>query len=378
MKNTLGIYIHIPFCESKCFYCDFCSSSKPDTSLIQAYVKTLIEEILSHSEMLSEYCIDTIYIGGGTPSFIDAKYIKEILQVLFACSNITNDVEITIEVNPESCSYEKLQVYKECGINRVSIGLQTIHNDILQSIGRKAKFEDFKLAYNNILKAGFENISVDLICGLPGGNEQKFKETIEYILTLDKLKHISVYSLEVHENTKMDFLIANNFLTLPTEDEERNMKHMLDNILEDNGFGLYEISNYAKSGFESKHNLKYWNSNYYLGVGCAAASYINSMRYCNVRDIQEYIQTGSNCSKCDVEQLDLLDLEREFVILALRLSKGINKAEFYNRFKIDIWDIFKEELNKCIKDGLLEQNETNIYLTKRGQDLANIVWQQFV
>ncbi|MBR5227308.1 MAG: radical SAM family heme chaperone HemW [Clostridia bacterium] len=378
MRDKIGIYIHIPFCESKCFYCDFCSSSSSNESTVQAYIESLIEEILSQSEMLSEYNIDTIYIGGGTPSFIDAKYIKDVMQVLFASSSVLEDAEITIEVNPESCTLEKLKTYKEIGINRISVGLQTIHDNILQNIGRKAKFNDFKIAYDNILKAGFENISVDLMCGLPGDNKQTFNETIQYILSLDKLKHISVYSLEVHENTKLDFLIENGFVSLPSEDEERDMKHALDESLEQNGFYLYEISNYAKQGFESKHNLKYWNSNYYIGFGCAAASYINSTRYCNTKSIEEYIQNGSKCNKSEIEQLDLLDLEKEFVILSLRLSKGIDKLEFSNRFKIDIWDMFKEELNKCIKDGLLEENKTNIYLTKRGQDLANIVWQQFI
>ena len=376
----LGIYIHIPFCSSKCHYCDFCSVCNWDEEYIQEYVRCVIQEIISEAEILAENEVDSIYIGGGTPSVICPKYIQDILQVLHSCTTINSDAEITIEVNPESVTKKKLEIYAMSGINRISMGLQSASNDILKNIGRKTTIEQFEEAYNIALLCGFNNISVDVMCGLPEDNIQNFKRTVEYVLNLKDLKHISSYSLEVHENTKLDFLIQNDFLKLPTSDEEREMKHMLDEMLKSSGFNMYEISNYSKPGFEAKHNMKYWSGDYYLGFGAAAASYINSTRYTNVRDVDKYISGIKNGDRerVDVEELDLLDLEKEFVILGLRKASGISKAEFKNKFKTEIYDLFGTEIKKCIEKGLLIDKDDRIYLSKLGQDLANIVWQEFI
>lgn len=376
----LGIYVHIPFCTSKCYYCDFCSVCNFKQEKVKEYINCVIKEIISEAEILAENEVNSIYIGGGTPSAIDAQHIQNILQVIYSCTTVTDDAEITIEVNPESVTKDKLEIYKQIGINRISIGLQTINNEILKNIGRKSTLGTFEKAYNEILSTGFENISVDVICGLPEDNLNNFKHTIEYILKLPKLKHISSYSLEVHENTKMEFLINNNFLTLPTSEEERDMKYLMDELLDTNQFKIYEISNYAKPGFEARHNMKYWSGEYYLGFGAAAASYINSTRYTNIRDVEKYIQgiTNSNLKKIDVEQLDLLDQQKEFIILGLRKTEGISKQEFYTKFKIDIYELFNDEIKKCIDNNLLLDNGKMIYLTKRGQDLANQVWQEFI
>lgn len=374
---NLGIYIHIPFCKSRCYYCDFCSTDKSKIEEQNNYIVSLINEILDNAEILSTYEVDSIYFGGGTPSLIAPENIIKVLDILRSCTSISANAEITIEVNPESITYEKLVMYKEAGINRISIGLQSANNDVLKNIGRISTKEMFAKAYENILEAGFNNISTDIICGLPNDTVVSFIDTIEYALSLPKLKHISVYSLEVYENSKLDFLIKNDFLKLPDEDTEREMKHILDKKAAEAGFNIYEISNYAKAGFESKHNLKYWTGKPYLGFGASAASYINSTRYSNTKNISEYISSTSN-EKYEVEELDMLELEKEFVILGLRLTKGISKAEFYSKFKTDIYMVFGEEINKCVSRDLLKVKGDSIYLTSKGQDLANLVWQEFI
>ena len=376
MDNTLGIYVHIPFCKSKCFYCDFYSNT--DTKRVDEYINAVCEEILANSEILENKKIDTVYFGGGTPSAIDAKYIAKIMDVI---KLFTSDIsEVTIEVNPESVTKEKLDIYKSCGINRISIGLQSSNDNTLKNIGRTSTLESFIIAYNLIIDAGFKNISVDLIIGLPNETLDDFNGTIDFVLGLKNLTHISSYSLEVHEGTRLDFLVKNSFLSLPDENTEREMKYLLDKKLEKNGFVRYEISNYALPSFESKHNLKYWNQEEYLGFGVGASSFLNSTRYSNIQDTKQYIeniQKGlSNC--IEIEEMDLDNLICEYVILRLRLKKGVNFREFKGKFKINFYDKFKDKIDKLVIDGLLVKTDENIYLSNKGEDLANIVWQEFI
>lgn len=376
----LGIYIHIPFCKSRCFYCDFCSMVSDDNNIIKEYFNTLAQEIMQNAELLAENEVDTIYIGGGTPSIVPAQYICDILDLISSCTHISDDPEITIELNPESVTSEKLEMYRKSGINRISMGLQSANDNVLKTIGRVTTKQMFLDAYNKIKSAGFTNISTDIICGLPQDNIESFKDTLGFVLKLDSIKHISVYSLELHEKSKLDFLVKNGFATLPDEDTEREMFYIVKDMLKNNSFEMYEISNFAKSGFRSRHNLKYWSGLPYLGFGASASSFINSTRYSNTSDIKEYIACkNEGCfKKCDVEELDLLDLEKEFVILGLRKTVGININEFKSRFKVDINSIFGQEINKFLNNGLLQKNGENIRLTDRGQDLANTVWQEFI
>lgn len=373
---NLGIYIHIPFCKQKCFYCDF--YSKSNCSNIEEYIDAVIQEILSNAELLQSSNIETIYIGGGTPSLIDEKYILKILDVL---KLLTLDVkEITIEVNPENVTYEKLRTYFEAGINRLSIGFQSANEDTLKKIGRLSTKEHFANTIKLAKEVGFKNISCDIIIGLCDETITDFENTIDYILSFKEINHISAYSLEVHENTKLHFLIENGFVTLPSEDEERNMKYLLDKKLSEKGYIRYEISNYAKPGFESKHNLKYWNQEEYLGFGTAASSYINSTRYSNISDIDTYIiniQLGKS-QKEDVQEMDKLDLMKEYIILRLRLKQGVNFHDFKSRFKMDINDLFKDKIDLLSSQGLLIATSENIFLSNKGEDLANIVWQEFI
>lgn len=377
MKD-LGIYIHIPFCKSKCFYCDFYSKPECTNSNIEEYIDTICMELLANSELLQERNITTVYFGGGTPSLIDAKYIAKILDIIRLFNNSIE--EITIEANPESLTKEKLTAYLEAGVNRLSLGLQSGNNNTLKKIGRIATKEMFEKAYIDAIEAGFSNISTDVIIGLPDETLEDFKNTVEYILSLDKIKHISAYSLEVHEGTKLDFLLNSGFLTLPDENTEREMKYTLDKMLEEKGFNRYEISNYAKPKYESKHNTAYWNQQEYLGLGAAAASFINSTRYTNIPDMDKYIQYMKQgiSVKQDIEEMDLLDTMKEYIILRLRLKEGLNFNEFKLKFKKDVLDMYKVQIDKLVEEGLLEKDDVGIRLTYKGEDLANIVWQEFI
>ena len=383
MRENIGIYIHIPFCKKKCFYCDFVSYENKE-NLIQEYIDTVCLEILQNAEILSEYNISTIYFGGGTPSLIKVEYIEKILNTLKLFVTDEKEIkEINIEINPNSASLDKLEKYYNLGINRLSIGLQSTHDKILRNIGRLHTFNDFKEVLKNANAVGFKNISVDLIYPLPGLNLSGFKETLNSMIKLKdefNIKHISVYNLEVHENTRLDFLLKEGFVSLCNEDEEYKMREELNKRLQDNGFVKYEISNYAYPGFESKHNLCYWNQEKYIGFGVNASSFFNLKRYRNTSNIDKYIDGIKNNKNIvvETEELDKLSLMKEYIILKLRLSKGVEISEFKQKFGTDIFDIFNTEFNSLKKDNLVNITSKNISLTNRGEEVANIVWEMFV
>ena len=289
MKN-LGIYVHIPFCVKKCSYCDFVSFANKN-DYIEEYVNALKKEIKDNKR--NDYEIDTIYIGGGTPSFIDAKYISEIFKVIKENFNVNSNAEITIEVNPGTVNEEKLQIYKEAGINRISIGLQSTKNEILEKIGRIHNYEQFIETYNIARKVGFTNINVDLMLALPNQTITDLQESLDSVIKLEP-EHISVYSLILEEGTLMEKWVKEGNAKLPEDEIERKMYWMVKEKLEENGYNHYEISNFAKKGFESKHNLNCWNQSEYLGFGVSAHSYVNGRRYCNISNIEKYIENIKN------------------------------------------------------------------------------------
>lgn len=353
-------YIHIPFCKQKCLYCDFNSFAGKE-SLIEEYINALKKEIIN-SKINSEK-LYTIYIGGGTPSFIDEKYIEEVLNLL------PEAMEVTIEINPGTITNEKLLKYKELGINRISIGLQTTDEKILKAIGRIHSLSEFEEAYKMVREAGFENVNVDLMFGLPNQTLEIFKSSIEYLIDL-KPEHISSYSLILHNDI---------FKNLPTDEEEREMYHYLVERLKNAGYVHYEISNFALKSFESKHNLAYWEQKEYYGFGAGASSYLNGKRYTNVANIQKYIKNISEDKDVKIlEEVETLESKiREYIILGLRKVDGINILETNEKFDIDVLKIFSKELKKLQDLELLEVGD-NIKLTKKGLDLANIVWEEFV
>ena len=289
MENKeIGIYVHIPFCKRKCYYCDFISYTNKDDK-IEEYVEAVKKEI-ELQKIRSE--ITTIYIGGGTPSYIESKYIIEIMEEICK-KNVSNNAEITIEVNPGTVTIEKLKDYKKCGINRLSIGLQSVQDELLKQIGRIHNFEQFLETYKMARKVGFKNINVDLMLGLPTQRIKDLRESLEKVLELQP-EHISVYSLIVEDGTPIANKIEKGEMQLPEEELERNMYCYVKNTLELNGYKHYEISNFAKKGYESKHNMNCWNQKEYIGIGAAAHSYRDITRYSNTEKIEEYIRNVKN------------------------------------------------------------------------------------
>ncbi len=280
-KEELGIYVHIPFCKSKCYYCDFISFTN-QCDQIEPYIQKVLQEMQQYD--ISNYNVTTIYIGGGTPSCIDEKYIKQLLEALNRklVDNETKfeEIEITIEINPGTITKKKLEQYKKSGVNRISIGLQSTNDILLKQIGRIHTYQEFLDAYQLIQAAGFENINIDFMIGLPNQTIQDIKQTLAEIQRLNP-NHVSVYSLIVEEGTKIEQLITNGKLQLPDEELERQMYWYVKNTLELNGYKHYEISNFAREGKESRHNLNCWEQMEYIGLGVAAHSYLKGVRYSN-------------------------------------------------------------------------------------------------
>ena len=366
--KEIGLYIHMPFCKQKCYYCDFISYPNKD-NYVEEYIDTLIKEYRNYKA--EEYIIKTIYIGGGTPSYIDSKYIAKIFNEI----NIKNAEEITIEVNPGTVTEEKLIDYKNIGINRLSIGLQATQDNLLKSIGRIHTYNHFLQTYNLARKVGFTNINVDLMLGLPGQTINDLKESVEKIIEL-KPEHISIYSLIREEGTKLYQMVQEGKYILPEEDDERKMYWLVKTMLEEKGYTHYEISNFAKKGYESHHNTDCWKQKEYVGLGAAAHSYLNGRRYSNKENIEEYLKDYNN--KDIHEEQDKLSQEKEFMILGLRRIGGINISEFKNKFGDNLIYIFREELNKLVNQDLVEVDLDDIRLTQKGIDVANIVWEEFI
>ena len=374
--KEIGIYVHIPFCKQKCYYCDFVSYCTKD-NLIEDYVKAVEKEI----ELKNiKSTITTIYIGGGTPSYIDSNYIKEIVHKIFE-KNVSKEAEITIEVNPGTVTFEKLKDYKDCGINRLSIGLQSTQDELLKKIGRIHNFEEFLNTYKMAKKIGFKNINIDLMIGLPGQRISDLKDSLEKVVKL-KPKHISVYSLIVEEGTPISEKIQKGELELPDEETERNMYWYVKNMLELNGYIHYEISNFAKKGYYSKHNMNCWEQKEYLGIGSAAHSYRDITRYSNNTNVEEYIK---NVKQNKLERNRIIheiqkedDTKKEFMLLGLRKIEGIKISDFKNKFGDNPIYLYRTELNKLVEEKLIIVDDDNIRLTNKGIDLANLVWEEFV
>ena len=375
--EKLGIYIHIPFCMKKCEYCDFISFSCRENK-VDDYIKALIKEIIAYSKKYANcYEINTIYIGGGTPSFIDAKYIVEIVKILKENWNIDENAEISIEVNPGTVDEDKLKSYYNVGINRLSIGIQSDDDNMLKILGRIHTYQEALKTYKLARKSGFKNINVDLMIGLPTQNLEDVSKMIENFLKLDP-EHISVYSLILEDKTALKKKVENRELYLPSEEMERRMYWKVKQKLENAGFIHYEISNFAKKGYESKHNLNCWNQEEYLGFGLAAHSYMNNVRYSNINSLEEYINKDAIDNPIIHERQNKMDKMKEYMLLGLRKIEGVKISDFKTKFIDNPIFIFKEELNRLVSEELIEIDEDKIKLTDKGLDLANLVWEEFV
>lgn len=413
MENKeLGIYIHIPFCQHKCDYCDFVSfSNKQD--FIENYIEAVKKEINNYFKdktLLETYTVTTIYIGGGTPSYINSKYILEIMHVLE--ENLKNnvvkmeDMEITIEVNPGTVNKEKLEQYIKEKINRLSIGLQSTNNEMLKQIGRIHTYEQFLETYQMAKEVGFENINVDLMIGLPNQTIEDIKRSLKEIVQLNPT-HISVYSLIIEEGTVIAQKIENHQLEEMDEELERNMYWYVKNTLELNGYTHYEISNFAKEVKESKHNMNCWRQKEYIGIGLAAHSYLNYVRYTNTSEMEQYITRMNNLNEqivnhilelsnnkektsreeneknietaYEIEEVqDVEDRKKEYMLLGLRTIEGVSISKFKEKYIDNPIFLYKKELGKLVEENLVVIDGDYIKLTNKGLDLANLVWEEFV
>ena len=387
-RKQIGLYIHIPFCKQKCSYCDFCSYAEKQ-DFVSRYIKCLLQEI---KEVGSNNKIDfkngkdnlflvkTIYIGGGTPSLIESRYIVQIMEEIKLNFELDKNVEITIEVNPGTVALEKLEDYNKVGINRLSIGLQSTHEHLLKEIGRIHTYLDFLDTFRFAREAGFKNINVDLMVGLPNQTLAEVKDSIEEIVSMEP-EHISVYSLILEENTPL-FKKIEEGLELPCEELEREMYWTVKQILETNGYNHYEISNFAKKGYESKHNLDCWSQKEYIGFGVAAHSYTNGIRYSNIENLEQYIKNyEENKTEENLifhEKQDMEAMQKEYMLLGLRKIDGVSIQEFKIKFVANPVFLYHDKLEKLVNQDLLEIDGDQIRLTNKGLDLANIVWDEFV
>lgn len=366
-KKEIGLYIHMPFCKQKCYYCDFISYANKD-NLIEKYVDTLIKEYHSYN---MEYIIKTVYIGGGTPSYIDSKLIKKLLENI----DLKNADEVTIEVNPGTVNKEKLKDYIDSGINRLSIGLQSPNDKILKNIGRIHNFNDFLETYKIAREVGFRNINIDLMLGLPEQTIDGLEKDLNTIIELNP-EHISLYSLILEEGTVLYNKFEKNEIKLPTDEVERKMYWKTKKILENNGYRHYEISNFSKTGYESKHNMDCWRQKEYIGIGAAAHSYIELKRFSNETSIEKYISDFKNKEIHEIQTKE--EQKREYMILGLRKIEGIKISEFKNKFIENPIYIFRKELQKLINENLIEIEGDFIRLTNKGLDFANVVWEEWI
>lgn len=375
--DKISLYIHIPFCAQKCLYCDFPSFARKD-HLRKAYIEALNKEIISLREKHNNLEINTIFIGGGTPSVLEADELECLLKEV-AKLNMAKDIEYSMECNPGNLTEEKLEVMKKYGVNRISMGLQAKQDNLLKGLGRIHNYKTFKENFLLAKKVGFNNINVDLMFGLPNQRLNEWEETLREIISLEPA-HISAYSLIIEEGTAFYNLYENDKLKLPTEEEERKMYHLAKKILEENGFNQYEISNYAKEGKECRHNLAYWNMDNWIGVGSAAASYINGKRIKNISSVEKYINS-INEKREAVEEIinnSKNDNMEEFMFMRLRKINGIDENEFKNRFSMNINDVYGEILNKYIDEGLLIRESGRIFLSEKGIEISNIIMADFL
>lgn len=340
MKN-LGIYLHIPFCQSKCIYCDF-ASGVYSPKVVSNYVDKLIYEINSFDIDRTKHNVDTIYFGGGTPSILPNQSFELICQCIR--NKLHCDIqEFTVEVNPNTVDNAKLDCYKSCGVTRISFGVQSLNDNILSLIGRKHTAQQAVVAVQMAVKKGFD-VSVDMMLGLPQQDMQDVKYFIDNLS--DIAVHISCYGLKVEKNTKLFELINRNELQLPSDDLSVDMYEYASQLLLDKGYARYEVSNFAKQGKQSLHNLKYWRCEPYLGFGLSAHSFFGNKRFYNTSDINQYLNSGSNHKYLIEEQLTNIDLFNEYVMLGLRLNEGINTRLIFDNTQIDFFEVHAQYLKK--------------------------------
>lgn len=369
MRDRLGIYIHIPFCASKCNYCDFCSYAGYD-HLILDYQDALIAHIEETSSAIKNYEIDTIYFGGGTPSYYGADKIAEILDVLKLNGNVRLDSEITVECNPDSLSYTALKLMRTEGVNRISLGVQATDNDLLKVIGRRHNFMQAQNAVEDARRAGFDNVSVDMIYGLPTQSKRDWAESLGLIIEMHP-EHISCYGLKLEPGTKMHRDYFGSPI-LPDEDVQADMYSFAADMLKRYGYRQYEISNFCIPGYESRHNMKYWTLQDYMGFGPGAHSGVGKLRYSFIRDLKGYISAVKRGARIvdEYEEIDELGRATEYIMLGMRTSRGISEKEYRDRCRSD-WTPIREALEVFVEKGWAEEEDGRWHFTVPGYLISN-------
>ncbi|MCM1287312.1 MAG: radical SAM family heme chaperone HemW [Clostridium sp.] len=396
MKKFLSLYIHIPFCAVKCKYCDFLSYDGESYGTMLRYVDCLCQEIKLYAPIADEYMVRSIFIGGGTPSLLDESLIVNIMAFIKKTFTLEKNVEVTIEANPGTLRHQKLNGYKQAGVNRISIGLQSADDSMLKRLGRLHNYDQFVASYKAARRAGFDNINIDVMSGLPGQSIHSYVDTLSKVIEYGP-EHISAYSLSIEEGTPFanDASILDS---LPPEMIERRMYEITKKLLSANGYDRYEISNYAKPGYECRHNMVYWTGGEYVGFGLGASSYFQGKRFSNLRDIFKYLNLMEDLSDRFVETDNLETLYNEttrilrenvtpiyidsrmeeFMFLGLRMMCGVSREDFAERFKKDIYEVYAPVLNKYIDEGYMATDGDRIYLTDMGIDVSNVILADFL
>lgn len=380
-QKELELYIHIPFCVKKCSYCDFLSAPATEQTK-EAYMAALFAEIVGRAKDYKERIVTSIFIGGGTPSLLSGDSIRQLMEHIREGFTLAPDAEITMEVNPGTVTAEKLTAFYAAGINRLSIGMQSAQEQELKILGRIHDFDGFCQVYREAVEAGFTNINVDVMSGLPGQTLASYKDTLEKVLQLEPMpQHISAYSLIVEEGTPFAAMADRGELPLPEEDTERAMYEETIEVLAGYGFHRYEISNYALDGYECRHNVGYWIRRDYLGFGIGAASLIGNVRFQNGRDLNAYLAHPLACRE-EQQSLTTQEQMEETMFLGLRLIRGVSYPEFARCYGQTLEEVYGEVISRNVADGLLtvREDETGrrLMLTGRGLDVSNYVMAQFL
>ncbi len=377
--DKIGIYIHIPFCVSKCGYCDFCSHS-PKKGETERYLNALLLNMQDFSVSAKDFSVDTVFIGGGTPTVLTKKQIKDIIDCLYTCFNIEKDAEITIEANPGTVDKRTLRSFVSTGINRISFGLQSANDSELRALGRIHTAMEFAESFDAARAAGFKNINVDLMYGIPYQTKESFAKTLDFVKSLNP-EHISVYGLKIEKGTP--FYEKRDTLPLPDEEAEYRMYRAAHTALVGAGYEHYEVSNYARRGFASRHNLRYWKNEKYLGFGAAAHSYFGGQRYAYTDDVEAYMlemEHPSNISHIlsECTDIDVFTKETEYVMLRMRLFKGVDLAEYRREFGEDFMRKYGARLRPYIDGGFVKENGAKCAFTVKGMYVSNYILSEIL
>ncbi len=378
MMKTIGLYVHIPFCKKKCLYCDFPSFGSMEEKY-EAYVSGLEQEIEKRAKGCKHYMVSSIFFGGGTPTVLSKDLLDRLMMKIKTSFAVAEEAEITIEANPGTIEKEKAEALVKMGFNRLSMGVQAWQNRLLSTLGRIHTIEEFQDNFQNARKAGFNNINVDLMFALPTQTFEDWKETLVKITDLNP-EHISAYSLIIEEGTPFYDKFDRGELLKIEEELDREMYHYAVDFLEKKGYQQYEISNFAKSGRESGHNKIYWQTEPYLGMGLGAHSFFEGSRFHNTYDLDKYILANGDITIFEEEKEILSNKAsmEEFMFLGLRLTQGVSYKRFFERFGVEMTDIYGEVISEFTKNGLLAKTEKGIALTQRGIDLSNQVFTAFL